>query len=1082
MEEQPRQAYLDLIIKLWSAASEQEIAETLQTNENLLDSNLMETMNILMEMMIKEGGENDANRLQNMAQWLAEIIRNRLAKLSSVYFQKAQYNQAVIFTKEALYLALILYEEEHLEVANWRHNLAVVYKYLGRFSEAEAECNEALGIKERLLGEEHIEVALSRSALAEIYREQGHYHDAEILIEKALKMAKRLGKEYLEMVAMTLNNLATLYLEQGRLNEAESKCEEALAIAGSLGESQLINVATILNNQATIFQKKGLFKNAESQYLQALKLTKYIRGEEDVDVATTLNNLATFYRQMGRLNEAEDFYKKALGIIKRLLGDNHFHVAAGLNNLAGLYKSQGHFQQAEDFYQQALQITKLQRGEQHPDVALMLNNLAGLYNFQGRFQEAEDLYQEALAMIKQQLGENHPSVAASLSNLATLLAADNRPTQALECMTQASLIEDIIIRQVFAASSERDRFAYLRTIKGQFDGFLSLVYNYLSNSPTAVQAAFDLILKRKALIASSVAAQNYALYSGRYPHLAEDFLKLLALSDQLVHLAFSPPQAGDNTTYEQNWTQLSITHNNLQKFLASQVPEIQLQEQPTDSRAVALELPEGSTLVEFVRFDVFNFQTLPGREEAQWQPERYLAFVLPAGQPDAVQMIDLGAAETIDNLIQEFLLSVAPEENNSLQRLDFGDWDEDLVLQPIKYNPAAAIKLYGAIFNPIRAVLPECQHLILAPDGNLNLVPFQILPIDETTGQLLMDEYTISYLSVGRDILRSKVQPTHPASAPLVIADPDFDLGANSVDQREASTPAIPQQLTLAGYDSATLGSALFSPAPGTRFLGESVAKKLKQAELYLGAQALETRLTTSQCPSIMLIATHGLFLPESGLLPGVKEAQEGLRVENRFSGAKLENPMVRSGLALAGANTWLSGGTLPKQAGKGVVFAVDVASLDLWANELTVLSACNTARGDIFIGEGVFGLRRAFAMAGVKTLIMSLWSVPDKATALLMECFFDNLQRGLGRSEALQSAQNYLRTVTVEELQQSPLGIEVLKQLLGIKELHSQTTISCQESKPLQHPLYWGAWVCQGDTTALKEPELLNSSSVLSC
>lgn len=204
-----------------------------------------------------------------------------------------------------------------------------------------------------------------------------------------------------------------------------------------------------------------------------------------------------------------------------------------------------------------------------------------------------------------------------------------------------------------------------------------------------MQAAFDLVLKRKALIASSVAAQNYALYSGRYPHLAEDFRKLLILSEQLVHLAFSPPQAGDNSTYEQNWTQLSITHNNLQKFLASQVPEIQLQEQPTDRVAVALELPGDSTLVEFVRFDVFDFQALPGREEAQWQPERYLAFILPAGQPDAVQMVDLGAAETIDNLIQEFRLSVAPEENNSLQLLDFGDWDEDLVLEPIKYKSSS---------------------------------------------------------------------------------------------------------------------------------------------------------------------------------------------------------------------------------------------------------------------------------------------------------------------------------------------------------------------------------------------------------
>ncbi|MHC5863318.1 CHAT domain-containing protein, partial [Nostoc sp.] len=252
--------------------------------------------------------------------------------------------------------------------------------------------------------------------------------------------------------------------------------------------------------------------------------------------------------------------------------------------------------------------------------------------------------------------------------------------------------------------------------------------------------------------------------------------------------------------------------------------------------------------------------------------------------------------------------------------------------------------------------------------------------------------------------------------------------------------------------------------APGTRFLGEIVAKKLPDAKLYLGAEALETRLTSSKCPSIMLIATHGLFQSDSQAQPLTNRRNllnmEGLRT------TKVENPMLRSGLALAGANTWLAGGRLPQAAGKGFVFAQDIASLDLWANELTVLSACDTARGDIKIGEGVFGLRRAFAVAGAKTLVMSLWSVPDKVTALLMERFFDNLQSGMSRSGALHSAQNYIRRITVKQLRESALGLEVLKELLAVKELSVNTRIDCQEKDtPLEHPFYWGAWICQGNT-----------------
>ena len=127
---------------------------------------------------------------------------------------------------------------------------------------------------------------------------------------------------------------------------------------------------------------------------------------------------------------------------------------------------------------------------------------------------------------------------------------------------------------------------------------------------------------------------------------------------------------------------------------------------------------------------------------------------------------------------------------------------------------------------------------------------------------------------------------------------------------------------------------------------------------------------------------------------------------------------------------------------------------------------------GDIKIGEGVFGLRRAFAVAGAKTLVMSLWSVPDRATALLMERFFTNLRQGLGRADALQDAQNYIRTITVKELQQSSLGLAVLEEL---EKSLPQDNQYCQDNRPLEHPYFWGAWVCQGDTRAMAKSQRWN-------
>ncbi|GAB4196200.1 MAG: CHAT domain-containing protein [Coleofasciculaceae cyanobacterium] len=994
-------------------------------------------------------------------------VATSLNNLALLYHAQGRYCEAEQLFVEALVMWKHLLGDEHPNVANILNNLALLYQFQGRYSQAEQLYAEVLAIWKHLLGNEHPNVATSFNNLAVLYQLQGRYSQSEQMYVEALDMRKRhFGDEHPE-VAESLHNLAAIYRYQGRYSEAEQIHIEALTIHKHLVGDEHPRVATSLHNLAYLHQLQGRYSEAEHIYVEALAMRKHLLGNEHPEVAISLGDLASLYYLQGRYSQAEKMYVEALAMRKRQLGDEHPDVATALDNLALVYVAQGRYSQAEPMHIEALAIRKRLLGDEHPDVATSLNNLALLYRLQRRYSQAERMNVEALEMWKHLLGDEHPHVAGVLNNLAILFISMARLTEALSSLLQAANIDDKTIRLVFAFSSERDRLAYLQSIRHNFDCFICITYNHFSDFLPAVQEAFDVVLKRKALTASALAAQNEALYSGRYPQLTEKFRQLSELSAQLVHLSFSVPQTGDFTTYQKNLAQLQAQHNNLQKQLASQVPEIQLFEQPSNRQAVASALPPDSILVEFVHFDIFDFDTVPGLVEAAptRHPAHYVAFVLPAGQPDAVQMVDIGEAKPIDDLIGQLRSQASDNTKGTLA------WGKTAHVPklPIKpYNPATAIQLSQALFQPIHEVVRGYKHLILAPDGDLNLVPFQILPFDETSTHLLMDEYTISYLSVGREILRTQVQPTSPATLPLVIADPDFDWAGE-----QTSTRAEINNSTKYKFVN-MLGGKSLSRAPGTRLLGKSVAKKLKDARLYLDTEALETRLTTSQCPSIMLIATHGLFSPNSK--PELPIMQRNLLNMNRFSAAKAENPMMRSCLALAGANIWLAGATLPPEAGKGFVFAQDIAGLDLWANELTVLSACDTARGDIKIGEGVFGLRRAFAVAGSKTLVMSLWQVPDKATALLMERLFDNLQRQMGRAEALQDAQNYIRKITVKELWRSALGIEVLKELLGVNELSRLTRIDCQEeATPLEHPCYWGAWICQGDTKPLAKPEVLN-------
>jgi CHAT domain-containing protein len=192
-----------------------------------------------------------------------------------------------------------------------------------------------------------------------------------------------------------------------------------------------------------------------------------------------------------------------------------------------------------------------------------------------------------------------------------------------------------------------------------------------------------------------------------------------------------------------------------------------------------------------------------------------------------------------------------------------------------------------------------------------------------------------------------------------------------------------------------------------------------------------------------------------------------------RLSGPGMENPMLRSGLALAGANTFLRGAAPPPEAEDGLLTAEEVAGMDLLDTELVVLSACETGLGAVHVGEGVFGLRRAFVVAGAKTLVMSLWKVPDLATAFLMDRFYDNLlTHGLDRDLALSEARRATRDATVEQLREEWLNPAAITQLAasdpGARSYLEQLAAKPDDHRPFASPFYWGAFICQGDPSPL--------------
>ena len=942
-----------------------------------------------------------------------EIVRNAfgddhpdvadcMSNLAMLYRATARYQAAEPLYLQALAIRRRAFGELHPAVAGALNNLALLYQAIGNYGAAEPLYQQSLAIERQVFGPEHPAVATGLDNLSGLCAETGEYRKAETLSRQALAIRRKSLGEAHPDVADSLNNLALLCQKAGNYGEVESLYRQALEIHRRAEASDGLALASVLNNLALFHRATGNYRAAVPLYEQALAIRRRVLGEEHPDVADSLNNLAALHHAAGDSAAAEPFYLRALAIGTKALGGEHPAVATFLGNLATSYRSIGGYDQAETLQLQVLDIRRRTLGRDHVDVALSLNELATLYRDKGDFEAAEPLYRQALAIRRATFGDEHPDVAVSLGNLASLCAATQRVDEALSLMEEEARIVDRMTWQVFCVSSEHQRMSYLTTLAGTMETFLSLVLQHRSQTPAAVYQAFDRVLRRKAIGAEALAAQRDAVLGGHYPSLRSTLNELTALRRQIARKMLAGPGPEGVDLHRRYLAEWNDHRERLEADLVRQIPEVNLEQRlrAADRHMIAKSLPQDSALVEFVRCEIRDFRAVPARGEQGWQPARYLAFVLLAGAADRVRLLDLGDAARIDRLIAGFRTWVAvPPDARARADADAG------------------LELRAAVFDPLLSALEGRTHLFLALDGDLNRLPFEVLRT--AAGRFLIDDYQIGYLSVGRDVLRFGAAASGQSEAPIVAASPDFDLFVQPDRQAAKDDAAVgtapPARLSRA-LERASLH---FGPLEGTRLEGERVAGLLGVVP-WLEGEVLETRLKGCRSPRVLHLATHGFFLPNQFDVSNWEPRQvSGTDVQalaptafGRLAAA--ENPLLRSGLALAGVNTWARGGPLPPGAEDGLLTAEDVTGMDLLATELVVLSACETGLGDVLRGEGVFGLRRAFLLAGAKTVVMSLWQVPDEETRILMEDFYRRLTAGApaltSRADALRAAQRTLR------------------------------------------------------------------------
>nr|NCR69258.1 CHAT domain-containing protein [Microcystis aeruginosa LL11-07] len=633
-------------------------------------------------------------------------------------------------------------------------------------------------------------------------------------------------------------------------------------------------------------------------------------------------------------------------------------------NLAELYRVQGRYSEAEPLYKQALAIWKQQLGDNHPDTASSLNNLALLYESQGRYSEAEPLYKQALAIWKQQLGDNHPNTATSLNNLALLYQSQDDIPQAINYRTQALAVQEYNLSENLKMGDDKQKQDYMAKVLGTTYWVISLNLQAAPNNPQATRLALKTILERKGRILD-VSTNSLQILRQRTDDLESQRLltQLIEVRTQLSNLTFKKPEDFPSPEiYRQQLNEVTAKAKEIEDKIGRRSAEFRSLSQPITLEGIQKLIPADAALVEIVRYQPYN-----PKNDSLGNP-RYAVYILyPNGD---IKAKDLGEAKPIDDKLIYFRDNLADAETRLPQ------------LQK------SARQLDETLMQPIRQLLGDTKTILLSPDAGLNLIPFEAL-VDENN-QYLVENYHITYLTSGRDLLRLKDKFASQQS-PLIVADPFYGKAGEKV--------ALTRSIDLSEFT--------FSGLPGTEQEAKAIKNILPQATVLTGSQATENAVKQAKKPNILHIATHGFFKPERNVI---------------------ENPLLRSGLVLAGVKIGQSAGD------DGVLTALETTNLNLVGTKLVVLSACDTGKGDINIGQGVYGLRRALVIAGSESQLISLWKVSDDATKDLMVAYYGRLQKGERRSEALRQIQ------------------------LGMLKSEKQ-----------KHPFFWASFIPSGDATSMK-------------
>ena len=706
-------------------------------------------------------------------------------------------------------------------------------------------------------------------------------------------------------------------------------------------------IAQYLMAFGSVYMEISDFEKSISYNEKAIAIIEKYEGDLSLYKMDVLNELGDAHRYLGNYNKAVSYYEKALDVIEREGGPPGPATIQCWNRLAIGYEEAGNYQKAIPIYEKSLKINEsiIKSGIYSPAAAIDLENLGRCYKNLSEYSKSLACFEKAFEIHKKFSGIQDSATVRVLQQLSVINFLNGNIDRAQAYAISASESQERQL-QMLLSMDEKTQLSWV-----------------MNNLQFGVEPCFlkpeqiaKLIIQRKGVVLDSLMEdRSTALLSAKDKNGRKQLEEISVLRSKLTKIGFST-KIEDQNKAEQLEDQIAKLQRSLSSYSStSKSARVRAKISIENLKA---SLANGECLLDFIQFS-----------DPKLRDNQNCYGALIIGQDGEPKFVRMNGAREIDNSVKSLHCALASS-------------DEKMLTEQQRF-------LTERLWAPLANQLPsDARKLVIAPDGELNFLSFATL--QNSSGKFLSESYEITYVGSGRDLTRPIKSEQNKS----------VSLFANPIFNRQA-IKFTSKSMSLRSGELNQFEKLVLHDLPGTQTESEFIQKEANdrgwEATAFTGVDANKQNLLGLKNPGILHLATHGFYLNS---LTSPEENNRGLKVvgvsTNTPSAAivRAVDPMRASGVALTGAQATLKAwaeGKVPDPLDDGILTAEEVSGLKLDGTWIVTLSACDSGVGEAKSGEGVFGLRRAFMIAGAQNLLMTLWPVSDETTAKIMADFYKN-------------------------------------------------------------------------------------------